>query len=139
MTGSAWLDREWSSQPLSESQTGWDWFSIGFDDGSKMMGFVLRDRAGDDYSAATWITPEGDPTPYPDGAFRAEPLSWHTVEGREVPTRWRLLLADREIDVEVQALNPNAWMSTSFPYWEGPVRVSGSHTGQGYLEMTGYE
>lgn len=25
VTGSAWIDREWSSQPLSEDQTGWDW------------------------------------------------------------------------------------------------------------------
>jgi len=25
------------------------------------------------------------------------------------------------------------------PYWEGPVHVSGSHAGRGYLEMTGYE
>jgi predicted secreted hydrolase len=25
------------------------------------------------------------------------------------------------------------------PYWEGPVTISGSHTGTGFLEMTGYE
>jgi predicted secreted hydrolase len=30
-------------------------------------------------------------------------------------------------------------MGTSFPYWEGPVRINGSHSGMGYLEMTGYE
>jgi len=24
------------------------------------------------------------------------------------------------------------------PYWEGPVTVAGSHSGVGYLEMTGY-
>ncbi|PDH57939.1 MAG: iron ABC transporter permease, partial [Rhodobacteraceae bacterium MED-G08] len=28
VSGSAWLDREWSSQPLSENQSGWDWFSL---------------------------------------------------------------------------------------------------------------
>ena len=28
VTGSAWLDREWSSQPLADNQTGWDWFSL---------------------------------------------------------------------------------------------------------------
>ena len=33
VSGSAWLDREWSSQPLSENQLGWDWFSLSFDDG----------------------------------------------------------------------------------------------------------
>ncbi len=31
-----------------------------------------------------------------------------------------------------------AGWGTSFPYWEGPIRFSGSHAGLGYLEMTGY-
>ncbi len=29
-------------------------------------------------------------------------------------------------------------MDTLVPYWEGPVTVTGSHEGTGYLEMTGY-
>jgi predicted secreted hydrolase len=29
-------------------------------------------------------------------------------------------------------------MSTTIPYWEGPVSVNGSQPGRGYLEMTGY-
>ena len=33
----------------------------------------------------------------------------------------------------------DAWMGLSIPYWEGPVTVTGSHAGEGYLEMTGYE
>jgi len=41
--------------------------------------------------------------------------------------------------VEAAALNPDSWMDTSFPYWEGPVTLEGSHAGRGYLEMTGYE
>ena len=28
VTGTAWLDREWSSQPLADRQVGWDWFSL---------------------------------------------------------------------------------------------------------------
>ena len=28
VTGQAWMDREWSSQPLAADQTGWDWFSL---------------------------------------------------------------------------------------------------------------
>jgi predicted secreted hydrolase len=30
-------------------------------------------------------------------------------------------------------------MDTAFPYWEGPVTITGSHRGRGYLEMTGHE
>jgi predicted secreted hydrolase len=136
VTGSAWLDREWSSQPLAADQRGWDWFSLSFDTGDKLMGFVLRGAS--DYTSATWIGADGKAVPFPDGAFAAIPLSRHTVAGREVPVEWRIKLPDKGIDVTVSALNPNAWMATSVPYWEGPVTITGSHGGVGYLEMTGY-
>jgi predicted secreted hydrolase len=137
VTGNAWLDREWSSQPLAADQTGWDWFSLSFDTGDKMMGFVLRGAT--DYTAATWITADGTATPFPDGAFAAAPLVRHRVAGRDVPVEWQVRLPDRGVDVTVRALNPDAWMDTSVPYWEGPVTITGSHAGVGYLEMTGYD
>ena len=137
VTGEAWLDREWSSQPLSEDQTGWDWFSLSLGTG-KLMGFRLRQTDGTFYTAATWIAPDGMTTAYPDGAFQAEPLGVTDVGGRDVPTSWAVRLPDRDVDVRVTAINPQAWMATSVPYWEGPVRVTGSHNGRGYLEMTGY-
>ncbi|WP_299293694.1 lipocalin-like domain-containing protein [uncultured Tateyamaria sp.] len=139
VTGSAWLDREWSSQPLSETQTGWDWFSLSLDDGNKLMAFRLRQSDGDSFSSGTWINADGNATPIPDGIVQVEPREITDVAGRKVPTRWRVAVPDRQVDVTVEALNPQAWMDLSIPYWEGPVRVSGSHTGQGYLEMTGYE
>lgn len=139
VTGTGWIDREWSSQPLAEDQTGWDWFSLSFDTGDKMMGFLLRQTDGTAYTSATWITAEGETTPYPDGAFTAEPLAQSETAGATVPTRWQVRLPDRGVDVTVGAINPDAWMTTSVPYWEGPVTVTGTHEGQGYLEMTGYE
>ena len=42
VTGQAWLDREWSSQPLSGDQTGWDWLSLHLHDGAKLMLYRLR-------------------------------------------------------------------------------------------------
>ncbi|WP_174239081.1 lipocalin-like domain-containing protein [Roseobacter cerasinus] len=138
VTGQAWLDREWASQPLGASQVSWDWFSMTFDEGTRLMGFTLRDSAGPDFTAATWITPDGQTTPFPDGAFTAEPLVQSDVAGRQIPTSWRVLLPQKGVDVTVEALNPQAWMDTSIPYWEGPVRLSGTHRGRGYLEMTGY-
>jgi predicted secreted hydrolase len=137
VTGTAWLDREWSSQPLAEDQQGWDWFSLSFSSGDKLMGFVLR--GSDDYTSATWIAADGQATALADGAFAATPLEWHDVAGRQVPTTWQVSLPAQGVDVAVTALNPDAWMETSVPYWEGPVTLTGSHTGVGYLEMTGYD
>ncbi len=139
VTGQAWLDHEWSSQPLAETQEGWDWFSLHLDDGSRLMGFRLRDTDGDHYTSATWISPVRQVETLSHGAFRAEPLETDRVAGRALPTRWRVRLPVRGIDVTVDAVNPDSWMGTRYPYWEGPVTVTGSHTGRGYLEMTGYE
>jgi len=137
--GTAWLDREWSSQPLAENQTGWDWFSLTFETGAKLMAFRLRQTDGESFASGTWIAPDGTATPLDSDAIRARPLGRTAVAGRELPTRWRLQLPGRDLDVTVAALNPEAWMAVSPPYWEGPVTVSGSHTGRGYLEMTGYD
>jgi len=139
VSGEAWLDREWSSQPLSENQSGWDWFSLSFEDGNKMMGFQLRQTDDTTYSAATWIASDGKTVSYPDGAFAAEPLVTTPVKGRVIPTSWRVTMPDRNIDITVMAINPDAWMDVSIPYWEGPVEIEGSHDGVGYLEMTGYQ
>jgi predicted secreted hydrolase len=137
VTGQAWLDREWSSQPLAADQTGWDWFSLSFDDGDKLMAFRLRGGRGD-FTAATWIAPDGTTTSLPDGAVRVRPLNTARVADRDVPIQWQVTLPDRDLDVEVSAMTPDSWMATMFEYWEGPVTVTGSHSGRGYLEMTGY-
>ena len=136
VTGQAWLDREWSSQPLSSDQSGWDWVSLTFDDGHRMMGFQLRGTQI--FTAGTWITPDGRATPLPPGAVQFTPLGTERVAGRDIPVRWRIDWADGGVSVTTEPLNPRSWMDVSVSYWEGPLRFSGSHTGRGYLEMTGY-
>ncbi len=138
VTGRGWLDREWSSQPLEGAQSGWDWFAMHFDSGEKLMIAQVRSGARSDFTAATWISADGATDPIPDGAARFTPLETAAMAGRDVPVRWRVELPARGLDVEVAAINPDAWMDTAFAYWEGPVRITGTHPGIGYLEMTGY-
>ncbi len=139
VTGQAWLDREWSSQPLAADQDGWDWVSLHFDSGDKLMGFQLRDTRGGAYTSGTWSGAAGDVVPFDDGQLTMTPLDSAQVAGRKLPIRWRLELPARGLDIQIAAQNRNAWMGTLFPYWEGPVGITGSHTGRGYLEMTGYQ
>lgn len=138
VTGRAWLDREWSSQPLDPDQDGWDWFALNFDSGAQLMGYRMRGARGI-VTAGTWIGADGRAEPLARGAFRADPLETARVAGRDIPVRWRVRLPHKRLDAEIAALNPQSWMNTRFPYWEGPVRISGSHRGRGYLEMTGYQ
>ena len=137
VTGQAWFDHEWSSQPLAKEQTGWDWFSFHFADGAKLMGFRLRD-AGEGFTSATWIAADGTPEPQPPGALRVTPLAWKDVKGHRVPVQWKVALPGKGLEVTTSPVNPDAWMDTQVSYWEGPVRLEGTHPGQGYVEMTGY-
>ena len=59
VTGQAWMDREWSSQPLAPDQSGWDWFSLHLNSGEKLMLFRLRQTDGSSYCSGNWILPEG--------------------------------------------------------------------------------
>lgn len=139
VSGEAWMDREWSSQLLSDDQTGWDWFSLSFDSGAKLMGFQLRSSSGEDFSAATWIEADGHSETFGPGQFFAEPELISRVYDRDIPIKWRVTLPAKAVDIKIKPLNPNAWMDVSVPYWEGPIHISGTHRGRGYLEMTGYE
>jgi len=138
LKGLAWMDREWSSQPLAASQKGWDWFSLHLATGEKLMLFRLRDQSGRDFRAGTWIAADGAAKPLERDDIALSPLADTRVAGRTLPTRWRVQVKSRGLDVETAPVNAASFMATGFPYWEGPIALKGSHGGQGYLEMTGY-
>jgi predicted secreted hydrolase len=138
VSGQAWMDREWSSQPLASDQTGWDWFSLHLASGEKLMLFRLRQRDGQNYFSGNWIGLDGHSAQIAAADIAMTPVTTTAVEGRQLPTAWRIALPGRGVTIESTALNAQCWMGTSFPYWEGPISFSGSHRGVGYLEMTGY-
>jgi predicted secreted hydrolase len=138
VTGQAWLDREWSSQPLAAGQDGWDWFALHLDDGAKAMLYRLRNTDGTAYLAGTWIAPDGRPTPLAPDEIVAEPTGWTEAGGRRLPVAWHLAIPGHGLAVDTEPLNAQSWMGTAYSYWEGPMRFTGSHAGRGYLELTGY-
>ncbi len=138
VSGPAWLDREWSSQPLTANQTGWDWFSLHLEDGTDVMLYRMRQKDGKPYLTGTWINADGTTELLQRQDIDLKPLDSTEVDGRDMPTRWSVTLPGKNVAITVEALNPDAWMNLRIPYWEGPVQVSGSQQGVGYLEMTGY-
>ncbi|MGE1091596.1 lipocalin-like domain-containing protein [Pseudomonas zeae] len=138
VSGPAWLDREWSSQPLTANQTGWDWFSLHLDSGEHVMLYRMRQKDGAPYLTGTWIAADGQTQTLSSSQIRLTPQTTAKVAGRAMPVKWLISIPDKHLDISLDALNPNAWMNLRIPYWEGPVHISGSHPGQGYLEMTGY-
>jgi predicted secreted hydrolase len=138
ITGQAWMDREWSSQPLASDQTGWDWFALHFAGGEKLMLYRMREKSGRDYASGTWILPDASTHELTPADVKMTPKTPIEIEGHALPVQWQLAIPSLSIAVETMPLNPKAWMGTSFAYWEGPISFAGSHAGVGYLELTGY-
>src|SRR6266403_674552 len=138
VTGLAWMDREWSSQPLASDQTGWDWLSLHLTSGEKLMLYRLRQKDGHNDLFGNWIEPDGRSMEIASSANSMTPTVFTDIEGRKLPTGWSIVIPARGLRIETAPLNEKSWMGTSFPYWEGPISFRGSHSGLGYLEMTGY-
>jgi predicted secreted hydrolase len=145
VTGTAWLDHEWSSELMAPEATGWDWVGINLADGGALMAFRMRDRNGGALWAGGSYRPRGgEPRVASPGDVRFAPhRRWRSPRtGIEFPvsmavtvsgTTYELqpLLADQELDSRA---------STGTLYWEGAVRAleGGRDVGRGYLELTGY-
>lgn len=146
VSGTTWMDHEFSTSALGTDALGWDWFGLQLDDDRQLMLGQIRllggDRepafgglfvnadgstrylSADDFtieSTATWTSPHSGAT-YPAG--------WDIAidTGADDPLNITLtpLLADQELLADVSV------------YWEGAVRISGDATGYGYAELTGY-
>lgn len=150
VAGKGWLDREWSSQPLADDQAGWDWVSLHLSDGSALMVYQLRHDSGEDYISGSLVSPSGRVISLEAGDVALTPISETRLslsstasnssqdQEKRIPLEWRVSVPEVGIDLLVMADRPGSWLATSFPYWEGPVSVQGSHEGVGYLELTGY-
>ncbi len=138
--GRAWMDHEWFTEQLAADQTGWDWFSIQLNNHTELMLFELRRKDGslDPYSSGTYIDAKGTGHHLRAADFALKPLSlWH-----KYPVEWSVKVPSLNIDVTARALLPNQELRAKQggpSYWEGAVDYSGTHTGVGYLEMTGYD
>jgi len=108
------------------------------ENGDHVMLYRMRHKDGEPYLTGTWIDARGQARTLDASAISLTPLDTAEVAGRSMPVRWSIKIPARQLDVTTRALNPDAWMNLRIPYWEGPVQLSGSHGGNGYLEMTGY-
>lgn len=145
VSGSAWLDHEWSSAYLAKDAVGWDWVGLNLADGGALMAFRMRDRQGGTYWAGgARRGADGRVQVFRPEEVRFEPLRrWRSPRtGAEYPVALRLKAGGLELDLEPllddQELDARA--STGTIYWEGAVRAraEGKPLGQGYLELTGY-
>jgi predicted secreted hydrolase len=144
--GEAWFDHEWGTSQLGAGVVGWDWLGVRLADRRELMLYRLRDATGgtDPESAGTLVERDGSARHLAATEFAIEPLSWWTSPrtGARYPARLRVRVPGTGLDIEMRPEIPDAELdaraTTGTIYWEGPVAVTGTATGEGYLELTGY-
>ncbi len=146
VSGTSWLDREWSSSALADEQAGWDWFSLQLDDGTDLMFYQLRKKDGsaDTYSAGTLMPPDGAPVPLAREDVELSVLAhWDSPAGGRYPNEWRLVVPHASLDLHIRPVLRDQELDTWVRYWEGAVDINGTRgnspvNGRGYVELTGY-
>lgn len=145
VSGSAWLDHEWSTAYLDPNADGWDWVGANLDDGSALMAFQIRGKDGSKIWAYAGLRDRsGKMTLFAPQEVNFEPQrTWRSPRtGATYPVAMRIrtgtsewLLTPLQDDQELDSRE-----SVGAVYWEGAVTVTrdGAPAGRGYFEMTGY-
>lgn len=155
ITGTAWLDHEWSESLLHPEAVGWDWIGINLNNGDSLTAFQLRRADG----SALWAGGSFRANGSAEGArFQPTDLEftpqrhWTSPRtGARYPVEWRLSTPAPHAGTPARTtytlkavIDPqelDAQASTGTVYWEGLSDLfdsNGQRVGHGYLEMTGY-
>lgn len=146
--GVSWMDKEFSSNQLTEEQTGWDWFGLRLDDGRDLMLYELRTKSGAvDYGKGTLVSPGGE-VRYLTGADwkLSATATWESPESGVVyPAAWTVHIPSEKLRLTIMPdfadQENRSRAGVGMTYWEGAVTVFGAddqRTGEGYVELTGY-
>lgn len=146
VNGTAWLDHEWSEQPLPAQAQGWDWIGMNLLDGAALAAFRLRRPDGSALYAGGSLRPMGGPVRVAgpgDVVFSAQRHWVSPASGVRYPVQWRLQVWGETYTVRavIDAQEIDSRASTGNLYWEGLSELwspEGRLLGHGYLEMAGY-
>jgi predicted secreted hydrolase len=126
VSGTAWLDHEWSSAYMAPEAVGWDWSGINLLNGGSLMAFRMRDHSGNTHFSPPGVSMKALRTWKSPRTGVEYPVSMQVNDLRLEP-----LMDDQELDSR---------LSTGTIYWEGAVTAfrGNERVGRGYLELTGY-
>jgi len=135
VSGNAWFDREWGSQMLAPDQQGWDWFSLRLKPELALMVYRIRSH-NQDFIYASLMYENGDIEILTQDEVKL--ISINNTDESTYPNQFKIKIKNHAIDIDVKTINKDQIMRFGIEYFEGMVSFTGSHTGIGFLEMTGY-
>jgi predicted secreted hydrolase len=141
VSGDVWFDHQWGE--FDVLTLGWNWFALHLADGSDVMLYGLFDGEGRKVMTAGTISNAKGSVPLKPGEVELTPVGTWTSPATKVPyaVEWTVKLPSGVLNVK-PFFNDSEFDSrqtTANLYWEGPVKVTGSVEGQGFLELSGYD
>jgi predicted secreted hydrolase len=123
---------------LAPDQQGWDWFSLRLDNNTALMVYRIRSEQRD-YLYGSVMKQGGDIRTLSEIDVNLVEVKKAGRADGKYPQSFKLSIIKEGIDIDVNVVNPNQVMRFGIEYFEGMVTFSGSHQGEGFLEMTGYQ
>jgi predicted secreted hydrolase len=142
VTGRIWFDHQWGD--FRATMLGWDWFAFQLDDGTDIMLYQLRDAKNRPFLHSGTIIQNGQVRELSGDDFQTKATgAWTSnATGIKYPMGWRVRIPGHKLNLKVAPVIRNsefdARATTYNAYWEGAVRVTGSHSGVGFVELGGY-
>lgn len=139
VTGTAWFDHQWGD--FRTTVFGWDWFALQLDDGADVMLYQLYANDKQPILVSGTYTKDGITTQINrDDVISSATDHWKSpLSNINYPLGWLIEIPKKNIKVTVSPVHRasefDGRKSTYNLYWEGPVRVSGTHKGKGFLEI----
>ncbi len=141
--GLAWFDHQWGD--FRVKQLGWDWFALQLDDGSDLMIYQLFDTSGLPVLRSGTYAKGGVTQVLGDADFKVT-VNGHWVSGTtgiRYPADWTIDVPQQGISLRIAPVSADSEFDgrvTSYTvYWEGSVKVAGTHSGRGFVELSGYQ
>jgi predicted secreted hydrolase len=142
VTGTSWFDHQWGD--FSIGQLSWDWFSLQLENNIDAMIYQLRDKSSEPVLYMASITQNGNTEMLLDTEFKLTPgKQWRSDKtGSNYPLEWTISIPKKNINITTKGIINNsefdARQTTYNVYWEGPIKIQGTHTGSGFMELSGY-
>jgi len=140
VTGESWFDHQWGD--YRATVLSWKWFALQLDNGSNLMLYLLANSDGKTILQTATLSKGRDAKYFTQKDFKTTPTDYWSSEISEhkYPVAWNITIPSEKIDITLKPKNKNSEFdsraTTYNTYWEGPVSVSGSNKGKGFLEVS---
>ena len=137
--GVSWFDHQWGDFSIGLYLK--DWFGFQLKDGADVMIYQIRDKSNNPILQTGSIRQNGITELLLNTDFTIVPKEQWTSSNSNItyPVAWVIDIPKKNINVTVQSVLEgsefDATLTSYNIYWQGPIKIWGSHTGLGFMEL----